>query len=345
MDVYYHRIIQSSRSMKLNTETFLKKNVIISGGLGFIGSNLAIRLVEYGATVTIVDSLIPEYGGNFWNIEPVKDKVKINISDVRDEYSIQNLIQGQDFFFNLAGQTSHLDSMQNPFTDLEINSKAQLSILEACKKRNPDIKIIFASTRQLYGRPQYLPVDEKHPLFPVDVNGINKLSGEWYHIVYNHVYDIKTAVLRLTNTYGPRMRIKDARQTFLGIWIRNLLEGKPISIYGDGNQVRDYNYIDDVVEAFLMVAASDQWNGSIFNLGHHEPLSLKTTAEIMIEENDGGSYQFKAFPADLKKIDIGDFYSDYGKINTLLGWTPKVSIREGIHQTLAYYRNNFNYYL
>lgn len=330
--------------MKLNSEVFFNKNVIISGGLGFIGSNMAIRLVSYGAVVTLVDSLIPEYGGNWWNIEPVKNQVKINISDVRDEYSIRNLIQGQDYFFNLAGQTSHLDSMQNPFTDLEINSKAQLSILEACRKYNPTIKIVFASTRQLYGKPQYLPVDEKHPLYPVDVNGINKLSGECYHIVYNHVYNIKTAVLRLTNTYGPRMRIKDARQTFLGIWIRNLIENKPITIYGNGSQIRDYNYIDDVVDAFLLVAASDLWNGSIFNLGHNEPISLKTTAEIMIEENHGGSYHFKDFPGDLIKIDIGDFYSDYGKINALLGWAPKVSIREGIRQTLEYYLNNYTYY-
>ena len=331
--------------MKLNTEGFSNKNVIISGGLGFIGSNLAIKLVGCGAIVTIIDSLIPEYGGNLWNIEPVRDMVKINISDVRDEHSIQHLIQGQDYFFNLAGQTSHLDSMHNPFTDLEINSKAQLSILEACKKYNPGIRIIFASTRQLYGKPQYLPVDEKHPLFPVDVNGINKLSGEWYHIVYNNVYDIKTSILRLTNTYGPRMRIKDARQTFLGIWIQNLIENQPITIYGDGSQIRDYNYIDDVVNAFLTVAASDQWDGSIFNLGNDQPISLLTTAELMIEENHGGNYIFKSFPTDLKKIDIGDFYSDFSKIKNLLGWSPKVKIRDGMKETLDYFRNNYEHYV
>ena len=331
--------------MKLNTEGFSNKNVIISGGLGFIGSNLAIKLVGCGAIVTIIDSLIPEYGGNLWNIEPVRDMVKINISDVRDEHSIQHLIQGQDYFFNLAGQTSHLDSMHNPFTDLEINSKAQLSILEACKKYNPGIRIIFASTRQLYGKPQYLPVDEKHPLFPVDVNGINKLSGEWYHIVYNNVYDIKTSILRLTNTYGPRMRIKDARQTFLGTWIQKLIENQPITIYGDGSQIRDYNYIDDVVDAFLTVAASDQWNGSIFNLGNDQPISLLTTAELMIEENHGGNYIFKSFPTDLKKIDIGDFYSDFSKIKNLLGWSPKVKIRDGMKETLDYFRNNYEHYV
>lgn len=331
--------------MKLNSGLFFKKNIIISGGLGFIGSNLAIRLVDLGANVTIVDSLIPEYGGNLRNIEPVKNMVKINISDVRDEHSMQYLIQGQDYFFNLAGQTSHLDSMQNPFTDLEINSKAQLSILEACRKYNPGIKIIFASTRQVYGKPQYLPVDEKHPLFPVDINGINKLSGEWYHIVYNQVYDIKTSVLRLTNTYGPRMRIKDARQTFLGIWIRNLIENRPIAIFGDGSQIRDYNYIDDVVDAFVSVAGSDQWNGSIFNLGNDEPISLRTTAEIMIEENHAGNYIFKPFPDDLKKIDIGDFYSDFSKIKEILGWYPKVAIQKGMNKTLDYFRNNYQNYV
>lgn len=331
--------------MDINTQIFNKKNVIISGGLGFIGSNLAIKLIDYGAVVTIIDSLIPEYGGNLWNIEPIKNNVKINISDVRDEHSIQHLIQNQDYFFNLAGQTSHLDSMKNPYADLEINSKAQLSILEACRKYNPTIKIIFASTRQLYGKPQYLPVDEVHPLVPVDVNGINKLSGEMYHILYNKVYDIKTAVLRLTNTYGPRMRIKDARQTFLGIWIRNLLENKPITIFGDGTQLRDYNFIDDVVDAFLLVASSDKWDGSIFNLGNENPISLKTTAEIMIEQNNAGNYIFNPFPGDLKKIDIGDFYSDYSKIKKMLGWHPNVTISKGIKETLEYFRENYQHYV
>ena len=326
-------------------EGFINKNIIISGGLGFIGSNLSIRLVGLGANVTVIDNLIPEYGGNLWNVEPVKNKININIADVRDEKIMRRLIQGQDYFFNLAGQTSHLDSMKNPFVDLEINAKAQLSILEECRKFNPAIKIIFSSTRQIYGRPQYLPVDEKHPLVPVDVNGINKLAGEMYHVLYNKVYNIKTAVLRLTNTYGPRMRIKDARQTFLGIWIRNLLENKPITIFGDGGQLRDYNYIDDVVDAFLLVAGSDVWNGSIFNLGNSNPISLETTAKIMIEENNAGSYVFTPFPEDLKKIDIGDFYSDFSKIKTNLGWNPEVSIDAGFRETIEYFRNNYEYYV
>ena len=324
---------------------FFNKNIIISGGLGFIGSNLAIKLVGLGANVTVVDNLVPEYGGNTWNIESVKNKINISIADVRDEKIMGQLIQGQDYFFNLAGQTSHLDSMVNPFVDLEINAKAQLSILEECRKFNPSIKIIFASTRQIYGRPQYLPVDEKHPLVPVDVNGINKLAGEMYHVLYNKVYNIKTSVLRLTNTYGPRMRIKDARQTFLGIWIRNLLENKPIVIYGDGYQLRDYNYIDDVVDAFLLVAGSDVWNGSIFNLGNSNPISLETTAKLMIEENNAGKYIFTPFPEELRKIDIGDFYSDFSKIKINLGWNPEVSIYAGFRKTIEYFRNNYEYYV
>lgn len=331
--------------MNSNSQFFLNKNILISGGLGFIGSNLAIKLVEFQANVTIIDSLIPEYGGNLWNIEPIKNKVKINISDVRDEHSMKHLIRGQDYFFNLAGQTSHLDSMKNPFEDLEINVKAQLSILEACRKYNPTVKIIFASTRQLYGNPQYLPVNEAHPLVPVDVNGINKLAGEMYHILYDKVYNIKSVVLRLTNTYGPRMRIKDARQTFLGIWIRNLLENKPIIIFGDGSQLRDYNYIDDVVDALLLVAGSDQWDGSIFNLGNDNPISLKTTAEIMIKQNLAGTSVFNPFPEDLKKIDIGDFYSDFGKIKEMLGWQPNVTFSEGLKETLEYFRKNYQHYI
>lgn len=324
---------------------FFNKNIIISGGLGFIGSNLAIKLVSLGANVTVIDSLVPEYGGNTWNIESIKNKISINVADVRDEKIMQRLIQGQDYFFNLAGQTSHLDSMKNPFVDLEVNAKAQLSILEECRKFNPAIKIIFASTRQLYGKPQYLPVDEKHPLVPVDVNGINKLAGEMYHVLYNKVYNIKTSVLRLTNTYGPRMRIKDARQNFLGIWIRNLLENKPITIFGDGSQLRDYNYIDDVVDAFLLVAGSDVWNASIFNLGNSNPISLETTAKIIIEENNAGKYIFTPFPEELKKIDIGDFYSDYSKIKTNLGWNPEVSIDAGFKKTIEYFRNNYEFYV
>ena len=232
---------------------FAGKKILITGGIGFIGSNLARRLDALGAQVSLVDSLIPEYGGNRFNIDGIEKNVRVNISDVRDEHSMRSLVQEQDYLFNLAGQTSHLDSMQDPHADLEINCRAQLSILETCRKHNPKIKIIFASTRQLYGKPDYLPVDEKHLLRPVDVNGINKMAGEWYHILYNNVYGLRACALRLTNTYGPRMRIKDARQTFLGIWIRLLVEKKSFEVWEGAqrncNRVRAISDADDVARA------------------------------------------------------------------------------------------------
>jgi len=323
---------------------FSGKNIIITGGLGFIGSNLAIRLVELGSHLTLVDSLVPQYGGNLWNIEPVKDRVKINISDVRDKYSMRYLVQGQDYLFNLAGQTSHIDSMEDPYTDLEINAHAQLSILEACRHNNPAIKILFASTRQIYGRPQYLPVDEKHPLRPVDVNGINKMAGEEYHLVYNNVYGIHSSILRLTNTYGPRMRIKDARQTFLGIWIRNLIEGNPINVYGDGSQIRDFNYIDDVVDALLITALSDDANGKVYNLGADDKLSLTDTARLLTSFYHNENYQMVPFPENRKSIDIGDYWADFDLIQQELGWTPRVPLALGLRKTLDFFEENINYY-
>lgn len=320
------------------------KNVLITGGLGFIGSNLAKRLVELEANVTLVDSLIPEYGGNLWNIESIKDKVKTNISDVRDEHAMKYLIQRQDYLFNLAGQTSHVDSMVNPFPDLEINARAQLSILEACRKYNQGVKVVFASTRQMYGTPQYLPVDEKHPLAPVDVNGINKMAGEWYHLLYNNVYGIRASVLRLTNTYGPCMRVKDARQTFLGIWVRQIIEGQPLFVFGDGRQIRDFNYVDDVTDAMIACAISEEANGEIFNLGAFDPINLKDTAQLLVDVAGAGKYQLVPFPPDRKAIDIGDYYADYRKIRAKLGWQPKVGLREGLAKTIQYYREHGTHY-
>ena len=327
-----------------NEQMLSSKKILITGGLGFIGSNLARRLVGLGAQVTLVDSLIPEYGGNLFNIAGIEDKVRVNISDVRDEHSIKYLVQGQDYLFNLAGQTSHMDSMQDPLTDLEINAKAQLFILEACRKYNPGIKIVFASTRQIYGKPQYLPVDEKHPLRPVDINGVNKLAGEWYHLLYNDVYGIRTSVLRLTNTIGPRMRVKDARQTFLGIWIRLLVEGKPFEVWG-GEQLRDFTYVDDAVEAFLIAAANDDANGKVFNLGGDCSISLKELADLLVEVNGDGKYIVKQFPESRKRIAIGDYYTDYSQIRSVLGWQPKVSLREALDRTVDYYKKHLDKYI
>jgi UDP-glucose 4-epimerase len=318
--------------------------VLITGGLGFIGSNLARRLDSFGAVITIVDSLIPDYGGNLHNIEGLQDRVQVNVSDVRDTHSLRYLVQGKDYLFNLAGQTSHLDSMRNPMPDLEINCQAQLSILETCRAYNPKIKIVFASTRQIYGRPNHLPVTEAHPINPVDVNGINKMAGEKYHLLYSDLYGIPATALRLTNTIGPRMRIKDARQTFVGLWVRQLIERKPIEVWG-GKQLRDFTDVEDAVDAFLLAAASPSTNGQVYNLGGSEVLDLESLARMMVEINGSGEYAIREFPTERRAIDIGDYYGDFSKIQTELGWTPQRSLRDTLQSTLAYFRNAMQHYL
>jgi UDP-glucose 4-epimerase len=325
-------------------KAFKGKRVLITGGLGFIGSNLARALVGLGAQVTILDSLIPEYGGNRRNVHGIARKLDINLSDVRDRHSLPAFLRGQHFLFNLAGQTSHMDSMTDPETDLEINCRAQLTLLEACRKHNPKLRVVFASTRQIYGRPDYLPVDEKHPLRPVDVNGINKLAGEQYHLLYSQVHGVASTVLRLTNTIGPCMRVKDARQTFVGIWIRQILEGKPIEVWG-GDQLRDFTYVDDAVEAFLLAAVHPKAVGGVFNLGGVGQVSLKELAETLVEVAGEGSFAVRAFPADRKKIDIGDYYSDGRLIAQQLGWKPRTTIKQALTKTLAYYRKELPNYL
>jgi nucleoside-diphosphate-sugar epimerase len=292
-----------------------------------------------------VDSLIPEYGGNFANIADIRDQVTVNISDVRDPFSMKYLIQGQDYLFNLAGQTSHMDSMRDPMTDLEINAKSQLSILEACRQHNPGIRVVFASTRQFYGKPDYLPVDERHPVRPVDINGIHKLAGEWYHTLYHQVYGLRTCALRLTNTYGPAMRIKDARQTFVGVWVRMILEGKPFEVW-EGQQKRDFTYVDDCVEAMLLAATHPAAVGKAYNLGGLEVVSLNQLAELLVQANAGqGEYVHKSFPADRKRIDIGDYYASDALIRGELGWAPKAALAEGLRRTLAYFRERLACYI
>jgi UDP-glucose 4-epimerase len=320
--------------------TYEGRNVLITGGLGFIGSNLARRLVDLGARVTLVDSLIPEYGGNRANIAGVEDRVTVNISDVRDAHSLPSLIRGQDLVFNLAGQTSHVDSLHDPYTDLEINCRAQLSILETVRHENPEAKVVFASTRQLYGRPQYLPVDERHPLAPVDPNGVNKAAGEWYHLVYGEIYGLRCSVLRLTNTYGPRMRVKDDRQTFLGTWLRLAVEGEELLVFGDGTQQRDFTYVDDAVDAFLLAGAAPEADGEVFNVGGEPPVSLGDLAELLVEVAGGGSWRLVPFPEERRAIDIGDYFADDSKIRSRLGWEPKVGVREGLERSVAYYREH-----
>ena len=320
------------------------RRVLVTGGLGFIGSNLCRALADLGARVTAVDSLLPDYGGNLFNLDGYEDKVRINIADVRG-HGMEYLVQGQDVLFNLAGQVSHLDSMTDPLTDLEINCRSQLSLLEAVRRGNPSLKIVYAGTRQIYGKPQYLPVDEKHPLHPTDVNGINKISGEMYHLVYHSVYGIRASSLRLTNTYGPRQLIKHNRQGFIGWFMRKAVLGEEIQVFGDGAQKRDFNHVDDVVAAFLLAGARDEADGRVFNLGASPPHTLKDLAETLVELAGGGGVRLVPFPEDRKRIDIGDFYADTSLIRQTLGWEAKVPLREGLKGTLEFYRQNQEHYL
>lgn len=323
---------------------FAGRRVLITGGLGFIGSNLARTLVGLGARVSIVDSLVPEYGGNRRNLAGIAARVKVHVADVRDWPRLPDLVRGQDFLFNLAGQTSHMDSMTDPQTDLDINCRAQLAILEACRLHNPGIRIVFASTRQIYGRPDYLPVDERHPLRPVDVNGINKMAGEAFHLLYSRVHGIAATALRLTNTIGPRMRVKDARQTFVGVWVRRLVEGEPFEVWG-GEQLRDFTYVDDAVEAFLLAAAKPEAVGEVFNLGGPPRVTLQRLAELLVEINRGGSFVVREFPADRRRIDIGDYFADGRLISRRLGWKPRTDLRTALERTVAYYRRELRHYI
>jgi UDP-glucose 4-epimerase len=327
----------------VTAEAFSGRRALITGGLGFIGSHLAKRLLELGAEVTVIDSLIPEYGGNLENVRDIANRIRINISDVRDPHGMQVLVQDQDFLFNLAGQTGHLDSMVDPETDLEINCHAQLSILEACRRHNPSIRIAYASTRQIYGRPDYLPVDENHPLRPVDINGIHKVAGEGYHLLYNQVHNIRASALRLTNTYGPHMRIKDARQTFLGIWIAKVLRGEPFEVWG-GDQLRDLTYVEDAVDAFIRIASDDRAAGRVFNLGGIEVISLRDLAALLVKVAGEGSYRVQEFPVERQRIDIGHYYADFALIRSTLDWAPTVKLEEGLRRTLAYYRAHLDAY-
>lgn len=322
---------------------FKDKNILITGGLGFIGSHLARALVQKGANVFILDSMIPEYGGNLFNIDDIKDKVTINFSDIRDVHSLKYLVQNKDYIFNLAGQVSHIDSMEDPVTDLDINCKSQLMLLETCRHHNPKVKIIYAGTRQVYGKPKYLPVDEKHLVNPVDINGINKVAGEYYHILYHNVYGIKCNSLRLTNTYGPGQLIKHNKQGFAGFFVKQAIQGETIKIFGDGKQLRDFNYVTDVVDAMIGLAQSNHW-GEIFNLGAPTYYSLLDFVKIL-KKFCNFKYEIVPFPSEKKKIDIGDYYSDYSKLKKCINWEPKIDLEEGLKKTVNFYKKNLNYYI
>ncbi len=318
---------------------------MITGGLGFIGSNLAHQLAALGADVLLIDSLIPDYGGNRFNIAGIESRVTVNIADVRQANTMNYLVRDREVIFNLAGQVSHIDSMRDPHTDLEINCHSQLTMLEACRTHNPSAKLVYAGTRQIYGKPDRLPVDETHLVRPTDINGINKAAGEQYHIVYNNVFGVRACSLRLTNIYGPRQLIRHDRQGFIGWFIRTALEGGTIQVYGDGSQLRDFVYVDDAADAFLRAGATDAVNGGVFNVGGPAPVSHRDLVTLLLEEAGTGRVNFVPWPDEKRKIDIGSFYSDSSKFTAVTGWRNTVDLRDGLRRTLAYYRPNLARYL
>ncbi|HXG87179.1 MAG TPA: NAD-dependent epimerase/dehydratase family protein [Vicinamibacterales bacterium] len=321
------------------------RRVMITGGLGFIGSNLAHRLVDLGANVLLVDSLIPDYGGNLFNIAGIEDRVRVNVADVRQATTMNYLVRDREIIFNLAGQVSHIDSMRDPHTDLDINCRSQLTLLEACRHNNPDAKVIYASTRQIYGKPEFLPVTEQHLVRPTDVNGINKAAGEYYHLVYNNVFGVRAVSLRLTNVYGPRQLIRHNRQGFIAWFLRLVLENKELQVFGDGSQIRDFVYVDDAVNAFLAAGVCDDCNGEVFNVGGDEHIAHRELVQLLVELAGSGSYRFVEWPADKKAIDIGSFYADSSRFKRATGWTAEVTLREGLARTLDYYRAHSDKYL
>jgi UDP-glucose 4-epimerase len=327
-------------------EEFYKgRQVMITGGLGFIGSNLAHRLAALDADVLLVDSLIPDYGGNLFNIAGIEDRVRVNVADVRQASTMNYLVQGRSVIFNLAGQVSHIDSIRDPHTDLDINCRSQLTLLEACRRHNPAAKVVYASTRQIYGRPDFLPVTEQHLVRPTDVNGINKAAGEYYHVVYNNVFGVRACALRLTNVYGPRQLIKHNRQGFIAWFIRLAVEGKEIQVFGDGAQVRDFVYVDDAVDAFLRAGMSDALNGEAYNVGGNEHIAHRDLVKLLVELAGAGGYRFVEWPAEKKAIDIGSFYADSSRFMNASGWRPQVTLREGLARTIQYYQAHLPRYL
>ena len=318
--------------------------VVILGGLGFIGSALARRLVDLGSDVLVVDNQLPGSGANPFNLNGLDKQLRVLAADIRDSDALRPHLSGCKYLFNLAAQTSHQGSMAEPLLDLDVNCRAPLALLELCRAVNPKINIVFASTRQVYGQPDYLPVDEKHPVRPVDVNGIDKLAGEEFHRLFHQVYGIRCCSLRLTNTYGPGMRIADARQTFVGIWLHMILKGQPFEVWG-GDQLRDFTYVDDAAEAFLAAAVSDASAGKVFNIGGNGAVTLRQLADLVIAANGGGRYEIREFPAEHKRIDIGDYYSDDRLFRAATGWMPRTSLTDGIAKSLAYFRANLSHYV
>jgi UDP-glucose 4-epimerase len=321
-------------------EPFEGSRCVVTGGLGFIGSNLVHTLVEAGAYVDVIDALVPQHGGDIRNLDGVAANVNVAVGSIGDENLTGPVLDHAQYVFNLAGQVSHLESMTDPMRDLELNVRSHLAFLEAVRRHQPDATVVHTSTRQVYGRPRYLPVDEEHPTAPVDINGIDKLACEQYHLLYANVHGMAISALRLTNVYGPRQNLAKDGLGFLPVFIRRVLTGEPISLYGDGRQLRDCLHVSDVVSALLRAARNTDAAGQVFNLGHPEPMSLGEIAKALVAQQPGSTISTTPWPAELAPIDIGSFTGDYSRAKRTIGWEPHVTFIDGIADTLAFYREH-----
>jgi UDP-glucose 4-epimerase len=317
------------------------RRVLVTGGAGFLGSALCHALTASGAEVTALDALLPGTGALRANLDG--SGARLVQADLRDA-DLAPLCAGLDVLFNMAGQTSHAGSQKDPFTDLAINGHAQLRLIAALREAAPEARVVHASTRQFYGRPQSLPVSEAHPIVPPDANGVSKFAAEQYWLLEHRVHGRPVTALRLTNCYGPRMRVKDARQTFLGIWLRRVLEGEPFEVWG-GEQLRDFSYVDDVVAAFVAAADAPDAAGRPFNIGGDAPISLRDLADAMVAAAGQGRYESKTFPAERAAIDIGSYHADDRAFRALTGWAPRVTLPEGLRRSLDWFRPRLNDYL
>lgn len=318
---------------------------LVTGGLGFIGANLAHQLTAAGADVTVVDAAVPTHGANPHNLEGTAAPVRVIEASIGDTEEIREAAAQAEFVFNIAGQVSHLDSMQDPLGDLELNARSHLALLELLRAENPAAPVVYTSTRQVYGRPKYSPVDEDHPVQPVDVNGVDKFAGEQFHILYARVHGMHTCSLRLTNTYGPRMRLRDDRQGFVASFVRRALTDDVITLYGDGSMERDMVHVDDVVDAALLAARTPATSGEVVNLGHPRSLTLAEVAHAIVDAAGSGSVTYVPWPAERAAIDIGNYQGDFTKAHKLLGWEPRVEFEAGIAATVEYYREHRPWYL
>lgn len=325
-------------------ERFRNKEILITGGLGFIGSNLAIELVKYGAKVTIVDNMLPRQGGNLFNIKEIEDKVKVNFSDVRNQLSMNYLVKGKDFVFHLAGQVNHVDSMRNPIQDLEINCLGTLVLLEALRHHNRNAKVIFAGTRGEYGKSVKLPVDENHPTNPKGIYAVTNLTAEKMVLVYHEIFGIKGVCLRITNTYGPRHQMQHDEYGVFNWFIRKAIDDDAIPVFGDGKIVRDFLYVEDLVECMLMTALTDEAYGDVFNVGTGIPVSFIELAERIVKIAGTGRVEFREFTKERKEVEPGDYYADITKIKRVVGWEPKTPLDEGIKKTIEFYRKFKEHY-